>query len=114
VFSECQLLCNARANDCCVHSNRRFTSDLPFSYSVSRAPLVPFLGCNSPDLGTRFFPFVTGLTSEQRALVRCALFGNLQIYLAGDPESGGHPIGRRSTALEGRFRLRCRSWSSAR
>jgi hypothetical protein len=30
VFGECQLLCNARANGCCEHLNRRFTSDLPF------------------------------------------------------------------------------------
>ena len=86
--------------------NLRFASDLPFGYSVGRVLLVPFLGCYSPDLGTRFAAM---LTSEQRALVRCRA-----VYFAGDPESGGHPIGRRSTAPETGFRFRCRSWSSAR
>jgi hypothetical protein len=39
--------------------NRRFTSDFPFGYSVGRVLLVPFLGCDSPDLGTRFFARLT-------------------------------------------------------
>ena len=39
---------------------------------------------------------------------------NTYSYFAGDPESGGHPIGRRSIASEDRLCLRCRSWSSAR
>src|SRR6476660_4863145 len=39
---------------------------------------------------------------------------NTQVYFAGDPESGGHPIGRRSIAPDTGFRFRCRSWSSAR
>ncbi len=46
-----------------------------------------------------------------RNSVQCA---NRQVYFAGDPESGGHAIGRRSIAPETVFRFRCRSWSSAR
>src|SRR5260370_29117229 len=43
--------------------------------------------------------------------VRCA---NTEVYFAGDPESGGHPIGRSSIAPETGFRFRCCSWSCSR
>src|SRR5258708_39062014 len=73
--------------------------------------VLPIVGPMCPDLGT----LARMLTMPQCSLcwdsVSCA---NTWIYFAGDPESGGQPIGPRSTALEEGFRLRFRSWASAK
>jgi hypothetical protein len=65
VFRECQFLCNARANNTCEHSNGVFTSDLP-SYRNCLRLLVPFVGFDCPDVGTRFDSTIAR-NSTQRA-----------------------------------------------
>jgi hypothetical protein len=107
VFRECQLLCNARANN--RHSHQ-FSSGNDL-HLLKEFPLY----CRLWDFGVPILGRILG-SNETAALalrnsVQCA---NTQVYFAGDPESGGHPIGRRSIAPETGFRFRCRSWSSAR
>jgi len=107
VLRECQLLCNARANSRHSHQFssgndlrllKEFLCIAVYGISVSRSWDV-------------FSDLNKAAALALRNSVQCA---NTQVYFAGDPESGGHPIGRSSIAPETGFRFRCRSWSSAR
>ncbi len=86
---------------------------VPFVYSIGRISFVsPLMGFRqSRSLGRILRTLNEAAALALRHSVPCA---NTQVYFAGDPESGGHPIGRRSIAPETGFRFRCRSWSSAR
>src|SRR5262249_46541937 len=85
----CQLLCKARANN--PHSYRFRSPPICF-YSRNLFPLA-FVGFRSPDFGTHSRTLTTQLSP---CLAVPSV--NTYVYLAGEPESGGHPIGRRSVA----------------